>query len=419
MSAGDEPVLDEPFLRGLDERLMAVDERVRRHYPGDPAARQPVHTVYVPAPRFQPDLVATWGAQARSVLDRHGGGPERMTETLGMDITADVYERVVAKLGREPVEDLRIDFEDGYGDRGDAAEDADAVAAARRLVEFLEAEMAPPFVGLRCKGLERATRRRGIRTLDLFLSALLARVPVPAGFVVTLPKVVAVEHAAAFAEVLEQLEQAYGLPAGRLRFEVQIETPQSVLSADGTVATARIVAAAGGRCAGLHYGTYDYSAALGVSAGQQSLAHPAADFAKSLMQVAAAGTGVWVSDGSTNLLPEGDGTAVRAGWREHARLVRRSLERAFYQGWDLHPHQLPSRFLATYAFFRDGLPDSAQRLGAYATRTGGGILDEPATAQALAAFLLRGVDCGALDPAEVARATGLDGGALDRYARRG
>jgi citrate lyase beta subunit len=199
---------------------------------------------------------------------------------------------------------------------------------------------------------------------------------------------------------------------------VQIETPQSILAPDGTVAVSRIVQAAAGRCSGLHYGTYDYSAALGISAAYQSMEHPAADFAKAFMQVAAAGTGVRLSDGSTNRIPVGDRDAVRAAWREHARLVRRSLERGFYQGWDLHPHQLPSRYTATYAFFREGLPAAAARLRDYVEQTEGGVLDEPATAQALAAFLTRGLDCGALDESEVTRLTTQDRPALDRHVRR-
>jgi len=151
----------------------------------------------------------------------------------------------------------------------------------------------------------------------------------------------------------------------------------------------------------LHYGTYDYSAACGIAAGYQSTEHPVADHAKAVMQVAAAGTGVRLSDGSTNVLPVGDAPAVRRAWELHARLVRRSLERGFYQGWDLHPAQLPTRYAATYAFFRDGLPAAADRLRAYLDRRESGILDEPATARALAGFLRRGLDCGAFDRDEV------------------
>ncbi|AIJ21684.1 DUF6986 family protein [Amycolatopsis methanolica] len=386
---------------GIDARLSEVDARVEARYPGEPSGRQPVHTVYVPAHRYSAELVARWGEQARAVFDSDG-------DALGLDPA--VAERVRRKLVTEPVEDLRIDFEDGYGRPGDDAEDDAAVTAGR----VLAANPATPFCGIRFKSFERATRRRGIRTLDLFLSGLLEHGELPAGFVVTLPKVTAVEQVGAAAEVLGHLEAAYGLPDGELRFEVQVETAQSIVDGEGRVAVARIVQAADGRCSGLHYGTYDYSAGLGIAAEHQSMDHPAADFAKAFMQVSVAGTGVRLSDGSTNKLPVGD--ALLPGWREHLRLVRRSLERGFYQGWDLHPHQLPTRFAATYAFFREGLPAAAARLRDYAAQLDSGVLDEPATARALSGFLLRGLDCGAIDAAEVTESTGLTRACLESYA---
>jgi hypothetical protein len=145
---------------------------------------------------------------------------------------------------------------------------------------------------------------------------------------------------------------------------------------------------------------------LEIAGGYQSLDHPAADHAKAVMQLAAAGTGIPVSDGSTNRLPIGKADDVHAAWALHARLVRRSLERGFYQGWDLHPAQLPTRFLATYMFFRADLAQVGARLRGYLDHSGGRVLDEPATAQALAGFLVRGVRCGAVDPAEVEALTG-------------
>jgi citrate lyase beta subunit len=355
--------------------------------------------VYVPASQYRTRLVADWGKQAMRVFAEHG-------ELLGVD--SDVAERVRVKLLTEPIEDLRIDFEDGYGRVADDVEDAAALAAGQSLA----ITNGTPFCGIRFKSFEAATRRRGIRTLDLFLTGLLENGELPPGFVVTLPKVTAVEQVSVAAEVLARLETAYGLSSGALRFEVQIETAQSIVDADGTLSVARIVHAAAGRCAGLHYGTYDYSAGLGIAAAYQSMEHPAADLAKQLMQVSAAGTGVRLSDGSTNRLPVGD--ALPDAWAEHMRLVRRSLERGFYQGWDLHPHQLPTRFAATYAFYREGFPAAVERLCAYAEKTSEGILDEPATAQALAVFLLRGLDCGALDKSELP----FDRDALGQYARR-
>jgi citrate lyase beta subunit len=301
--------------------------------------------------------------------------------------------RVAAKLRREPIEDLRIDFEDGYGVRSDDEEDKAVRSAAAALAAL---DRRPPVVGIRIKSLEGPARRRAVRTLDMFLDALGT-----GAFVVTLPKVSAVEQVDAMVLLCGRLEQAYGLPDRSLRFELQVETPAAVLGADGAATVARMVHAADGRCAGLHYGTYDYSAACGIAAAYQSMDHPVADHAKAVMQVAAAGTGVPVSDGSTNVLPVGDTAAVHAGWRLHARLVRRSLERGFYRGWDLHPAQLPTRYAATYEFFRSGSAAAADRLSAYLRRRSGGVLDEPATARALAGFLLRGLDCGALDPGEV------------------
>ncbi|WP_326947133.1 aldolase [Amycolatopsis sp. NBC_01307] len=391
--------LSQDVYHAADARLAEADARVAALYPGERPGRQPVHTVYVPASQYRTRLVADWGKQAMRVFVEH-------EDLLGLD--ADVYERVRAKLLTEPIEDLRIDFEDGFGRVPDDVEDA----AARAAGQTLATTGGTPFVGIRFKSFEALTRHRGIRTLDLFLGSLLEHGPLPSGFVVTLPKVTAVDQVSVAAEVLARLESAYDLPERTLRFEVQIETTQSIVDADGTLAVARIVHAADGRCSGLHYGTYDYSAGLGIAAAYQSMEHPAADLAKQLMQVSAAGTGVRLSDGSTNRLPLGD--ALPSAWAEHLRLVRRSLERGFYQGWDLHAHQLPTRFAATYTFYRENFPSAVDRLRAYADKTSGGVLDEPATAQALAVYLLRGLDCGALDEGELPFGRPV----LEKYARR-
>ena len=273
----------------------------------------------------------------------------------------------------------------------------------------MRAGAAPPFLGIRFKSLEGGTRRRGLRSLDLVLDSLLSEVALlPPGWVVTLPKVTSVAQVRAMVEICERLERGYGLAEHALRFEIQVETPQAILLGDGTAGVAAMVHAAGGRCTGLHFGTYDYTAALGISGGYQAMDHPAADHAKSVMQLAAAGTGVRLSDGSTNIVPVGDRDQVHAAWAGHARLVRRSLERGFYQGWDLHPAQLPTRYVSTYLFFRSGLDRIGARLDAYLNGTEGGVMDEPATAQALAAFLLRGAHCGAVSAEEVTQLTGVD-----------
>jgi citrate lyase beta subunit len=406
----------------LDDLLAVADAELATGYPGDRFGRQPVHTAYVPAHRFGPDTVRLWGAQALAALDEFAAGPAEFAAAFALrpELAGQVRPLVYAKLESEPVEDLRIDFEDGYGARSDDTEDAHARAAARSLLAVLSDDKAPRFTGIRCKSLERATRRRAIATIGAFLGALFEHQaePVP-GFVVTLPKVTSAAQVTAMTVLCERFESAYGIGwPQRLSFEIQVETPQLILGADGAATVARCVHAGRDRLVGLHYGTYDYSAAVGIAAAQQSLDHPAADYAKAVMQVAVAGTGVRLSDGSSNVLPAGSRDEVIAAWQLHARLVRRSLERGFYQGWDLHPAQLASRYAATFAFYRDGLDAACGRLRGYAERAVAG-LEEPATGRALAGYLLRGVDCGAFSEAEVRAQTGLDRSQLRAIERSG
>ncbi len=389
----------------LDRRLAPVDDARAAAYPGERPGRQPVHTCYVPADAVVPGLARTWGAAALAALDEHG------LPDLGLDpaLVEELLPRVREKLAREPVEDLRVDAEDGY--RGTAAAEDDDVVRAAAAVAADPA--APPSVGIRAKSLEGPTRRRGVRSLDLFLGALSAGGAGRA--VVTLPKVTDVEQVRAFLPVLDALEAAHGVAVD---LELQVETPQAVLAADGGLAAARLVHAAGPRLTGLHYGTYDYSAALGIAAAHQSSDHPAADLAKLVMQLAVAGTGARAVDGSTNRLPVGPTAQVHEAWQVHAGLVGRALARGLYQGWDLHPAQLVTRYTATYAFFRAALPAAAARLGAYLDRVEAGVLDEPATARALAGVLLRGRDCGALDDDDIRAAGGPDPDSLGRLAGR-
>ncbi|MFE9428896.1 DUF6986 family protein [Kitasatospora sp. NPDC006697] len=422
-STGAGPVTFSPSAAAAVASLLGpVDAELARRYPGDPGTRQPVHTVYVPADAFTAGTVAEWGRQALAALDAHAGTPAELAEALGVpadELITEVHARVRAKLEREPIEDLRIDFEDGYGPRPDAEEDAEAVRVARLLAAAVADGTAPPYLGVRIKCMEAAVRDRGIRTLELFLSTLLAEHGgLPDGLVLTLPKVTYPQQVTALVLLLQDFEQRAGLPAGRIGFEIQIETTQAILGPDGRATVALMIEAAEGRATGLHYGTFDYSASCGVGAAYQSMDHPVADHAKAVMQVAAAGTGVRLSDGSTNVIPTGPREQVFAAWNLHHRLVRRSLARAYYQGWDMHPAHLPTRYAAVYAFYREGLAAAAARLAAYVAKAGGDVMDEPATAKALSGYLLRGLDCGAVDLAEVTALTGLDRARLDALSGR-
>ncbi|MFI9345342.1 DUF6986 family protein [Streptomyces sp. NPDC052773] len=404
----------------ISASLAPVDAALERLYPGDPGTRQPVHTVYVPGDAFAADTIRSWGDQALAALDEHAPDAASFAAALGLsdDLAEPVHARVRAKLEREPIEDLRVDFEDGY--QGED-EDRDAARAARLIAEAYENGTAAPYMGIRMKCMEAAVRDRGIRTLDIFLTGLMNAGGLPGGLVLTLPKVTYPEQVAAMVRLLEAFEKAHGLEPGRIGFEIQIETSQAILAADGTATVARMIQAAEGRATGLHYGTFDYSACLGVSAAYQASDHPAADHAKAIMQVAAAGTGVRVSDGSTNVLPVGPTAKVHDAWRLHYGLTRRALARAYYQGWDMHPGHIPTRYAAVFAFYREGFEQAAGRLARYANRAGGDVMDEPATAKALSGYLLRGLDCGALDIAEVAKLSGLTRADLEGFAapRRG
>lgn len=402
--------LDAATLTGIASRLSEVDAARAARYPGDAGGRQPVHTCYVPADAITEDTPGRWGAAALAAIEEHARRPHAFAQLLGLpdELAEPVHEKVIAKLAREPVEDLRIDFEDGYGLRQDIVEDDEAVRCAG-----LAGAFDVPWVGIRFKSFELF--ERGIRTLDLFLTHLSA---MPDGLVLTFPKVTAVEQVTALCELLALLEGRLGYPAGKLRFEIQIETTQAVIDSAGSFAIPKFIAAGNGRVSGLHFGTYDYTAACGLSAAEQHLAHAACDFARNVMQVSAAGTGVRLSDGSSNILPVGDRDTVREAWRTHFGLVLRSLTHGFYQGWDLHPAQLVTRYAANYAFYLGNAAADAKRLRAYVDKAETGVLDEPATAQALAMSMRRALDCGALDAADVLQLCGLSEVELGRLVRR-
>ncbi|HEY3820367.1 MAG TPA: phosphoenolpyruvate kinase [Polyangiaceae bacterium] len=395
--------------------LRAANAAFAMRYPGERPDRQPVHTVYGGAHLFHADASQRLGQLALRALEEHA--PDAATLARAFDLPPELAEkvraRVLHKLETEPVEDLRIDFEDGYGARPDAEEDGHAVGCAREVARGRQEGVLPPFVGIRIKSMTEDTRVRALRTLDLFLTSMLeaARGVLPSGFVVTLPKLQIPEHAAALADALDVLEPKLGLPPGAVRFEIMIEQTQAVLDAGGRVAVPGLVAAARGRCLAAHLGTYDYTASCGVTAAHQRMGHPACDFAKHCMQASLAGTGVWLSDGATSIMPVGDRATVHAAWRLQAADVQRSLAGGFYQGWDLHPAQLVARFTAVYAFYLEALPAATARLSNFVGKAAqatlvGEVFDDAATGQALLNFFLRGLGCGAIAEAE-ALATGL------------
>jgi citrate lyase beta subunit len=402
-------------------------------FPGDSARRQPVHTVYGGAQVFRSDTAPRLGALARRSLEEYAPEPPDFGRALGLpeSLAPTIYDRVAKKLSREPVEDFRIDFEDGYGNRTDPEEDGHAESAAVEVAKGLAAGTLPPYVGIRIKPFTEELKGRAIRTLDLFLTALTRETGgrLPDNFVVTLPKVTVPEQVSALAQLLDQLERHLRLAERALPFEIMVETPQAVLDEEGTASIQRLVAASRRRCVAAHFGTYDYTASLNITAAYQTMTHPACDFAKSVLQVALAGTGVWISDGATNVLPvpphrasedrppnaaevEANRRAVHAAWKLHYDHVRHSLSHGFYQGWDLHPAQLPTRYAALYAFFLEGLDAASARLKNFVQKAGqatlvGEVFDDAATGQGLLNHFLRAWSCGAITEEEAVEMSGL------------
>lgn len=425
--------LDASLLREAESTLREANARFDERYPGERLDRQPVHTVYGGAHLFGAGTASKLGSLALRALDDYARTPRLLGQALG--ISADpaleaIHTRVRAKLEREPVEDYRVDFEDGYGHRSDSEEDHHAVHAASEIARANAEGSLPPSIGIRVKPLTDELRERSLRTLDLVLTTLSDAASLPQRWMITLPKVTVIEQVEYFVSVLGHLERSLGLSDGSLRFEVMIEAPQLIVGKDGRSLLPRLPEAAGGRLSGAHFGPYDYTASLNITAGHQRLRHPACDFAKHVMQVAFAGTGIWLSDGPTTLLPvplhkpapdseplteeqrAENMASVHGSWRAHFDDVRHSLAGGIYQGWDLHPAQLVSRYAAVYAFFLDGIDAVGTRLNnfvakaAQATRVGA-VFDDAATGQGLLNYFLRGISSGAITEDEALATTGL------------
>lgn len=393
-------------------RLKRANSTFARNYPGDAIGRQPVHTFIVVGDSFTRDAAGRAGAQAIAALDEYAPTAKAFAEAIGLPSTDPVFAetirvRMLEKLEREPIEDLRIDFEDGYGARPDAEEDGHAAAAAREVAAAMKALTLPPFIGIRIKPMSRELHARSLRTLDIFVSTLVkSAARLPDNFAVTLCKVMTPEHVSSVARACSMLERKLKLTPKVIQLELMIETPQSILAPDGTSALRSLVAAGDGRVRSAHLGVYDYTALCGITASWQHLRHPACDFARHMMQVALAQTGITLCDGSSNLLPIPP--HVHEAWKTHFADITHSLSNGFYQGWDLHPAQLPTRYAAVYAFYLSALPAATARLKRFfdkATKAGAAF-DDAATGQALVNFFNRALSSGAIT-LEEAMETGL------------
>ncbi len=444
----------------LLDQLQTANLKFQKTYPGDKPDRQPVHTVYGGANLFKSDTTVKMGEIAlRSInthapnfvvlakllkLEGHEHLPNlekdiealtvklsRMTEEERKSEAAwlsySVYNKIIAKLQREAVEDFRIDFEDGFGNRPNDEEDATAVNAANELALGMQNKTISPFIGIRIKPFTEDLKARGIRTMDIFLTTLLEKTngQLPENFVVMLPKVTIPEQVITMVKFMEIIEAKFKLTPGTLKMETMVEATQIIMDEEGRNPLMRIVRAGEGRLINAHFGTYDYTASCGITARYQTMGHSVCDFAHHMTKVALAHTGIFLSDGATNVMPvaphRGENLSfdqqnenresVHNAWRIGFNHSTHSLINGLYQGWDLNPAQLPMRYAATYNFFLSSYSDAVFRLKTFVERAAistltGDIFDDAATGQGLLNFFLKAINCGAITEEE-ATVTGL------------
>ncbi|MEI9912375.1 MAG: phosphoenolpyruvate kinase [Bacteroidota bacterium] len=432
----------------------------QQNYPGDKPDRQPVHTVYGGANLFKSDTCIKMGHVALKSLQTYAPNFVILADVLQLNGFLDlpssdkkieklvkkmdrmsekerradpawlpysIYNKISKKLKSEAVEDFRIDFEDGFGNRPDEEEDATAMNAANELAKGMKNKTISPFIGIRIKPFTEDLKTRGVRTLDIFLTTLLEKTKgkLPENFVVMLPKVTIPEQVITLVRLFEIIEKKNNLAPGTLKMETMVEATQIIMDEEGRNPLMRIIRAGEGRLIAAHFGTYDYTASCGITAKYQTMDHPVCDFAHHMTKVALGGTGIFLSDGATNVMPVAPNRgeklskeklkenmeSVHNAWRIGYSHTMHSLINGFYQGWDLNPAQLPMRYAATYNFFLSSYDDALFRLKTFVERAAistltGDIFDDAATGQGLLNFFLKALNCGAITEKE-ALATGL------------
>jgi len=426
-----EPSLKATDLGSLLDQLSKANIEFASRYPGIQVTRQPVHTLYGGAHLYKAGIANKLGGLALKHFGTYARDHHELADALAINtdsarpespgIWSLVYERTLTKLREEPVEDQRIDFEDGYGARADDEEDSHAISAAKAMASGMKAGDLPPFTGIRIKALTEESKVRALRTLDVFLSTLtsISGGELPDPFYVTLPKVTSPGQVAVLSRCLDLLEKTCHVHSGRIKIELMIETIQSIFNPTGECGIPALVDAGTGRVSSAILGTYDYTASCNIASNYQDHRHPSADFARQMMQVSLTGTAVTLCDGITNTMPippnkGSDLTAeqqsenrqvVHAAWRIHFENIMHSLKLGFYQSWDLNPGQLPIRYVAVYYFFLNGLADASARLETFLNQAAqasmvGNTFDDAASAQGLLNFFLSGISCGALSEDE-------------------
>lgn len=353
-----------------------------------------------PLPQWQPAYVLYGGAQLFSA-DTH----DKMISLARRWLKeyawlGDTARRRVEKRLAQPLDDIRIDFEDGYGRRPDEEEDAHALQVQQALPQVHE----PRRCGIRVKPITRRFAQRAVRTLEIALQGLTVW---PRGFCITLPKL---EHPAQVRFIIQELER---IEDGRppLPLELMIESPA------GLRRVPDLLQIAGKRARGVHFGPFDFLASCGI--GQGDLLHPVNRAARAQLLLAVSGSGVELADGPTTLLPlpphkqpsatqlSENQKAVRNAWEFHRDQVLATREQGYFQSWLLHPAQLVSHAAALIQEHEKTLPGALERLIAYwkgrgQARASGGDFDDRATARQWTRLVEQGLELGLIEDSAIA-----------------
>ena len=180
------------LLAEAEASLREANLQFASEHPGESPGRQPVHTVYGGAQLFASDSVPKLGSIALRAMDQYAPDAATLGKAVGISdhpALSTIDQRVREKLKREPIEDFRIDFEDGYGNRPDTEEDHHCSVVADELAKGIAAGTLSPFIGMRVKPLNEELRARSIRTLDLVMTRLVEGGAIPDRWVVSIPKI--------------------------------------------------------------------------------------------------------------------------------------------------------------------------------------------------------------------------------------
>lgn len=423
-------------------------------------SRQPVHVVYGGANLFKADTPQKLGRIALRSIETYAPNFIEFAKAMGLPdaelldeslayqaeneekikdaghsawLAWNVYRKTIEKLLSEPVEDFRIDFEDGYGFRTDYEEDSHAQQASEELAKNVCSDRALPFCGFRTKSFASETFKRAVRTLEIFLQNFTEKTDgfrtfknLSENFVVTLPKITSYKEVQVLSKLLDAFEQKNSLPTGLIKIEIMIETPQAIINEDGRIVLQELIKAGEGRIVSAHFGAFDYTASFGIAGIHQHLQHDSCNLARQLMQLALARLGIRLSDSVTIEIPvpihkgnnlsvkqiEENKLVVHRAWRKHFENITFSLSNGFYQSWDLHPAQLVARYASIYSFFLSAKDIQAKRLKNFiekATQASltGNVFDDAASAIGIINFFRKAKHCGALSEEEIQRTTGL------------